>query len=297
VAAVAAALLVTACGSAAPQAPTESDPARFGPARPLEAVVQRVVEAGPGRNSADYRPPRAPVSEALAEIVTAQLTGDDAPPAPDGVGVREAVDGAGRPARIVVETVSDGRTTGLGLYAVRAGTGVPPGIVVEVPHPRADLGTEDLGVELFSALEASALLVAGAHRTAGDGAADVAHQPASAFAVVDRAVVGSGTVVLQVHGFDEAGHDSSADVVLSSGDRTASAVVQRLDRELQDAGFDTCVYDGENCAALAATRNVQAAHAREVGASFAHLELARSLREPGADRDALVAAVVAALAR
>ena len=267
------------------------------PAVTLGATVRRTVEAGPGRDSSEYRTPTPLQSHELATTVLAYLAGSEDPPLPDGVEAVEAVDSDRRAVRILTEDADGGMTEGLGLYAVREGTGAPPGLVIEVPHPRADQRTEYLGTELFTALDASALFVAGAHRTAGDGAADVAHEPASAFAAVDQAVVGRGTVVLQVHGFDESRHPGYAQIVLSSGESTPGSLLERLDRELEDAGFDTCVYDGDRCQALGATRNVQAAHARTVGATFIHLELELDLREPGKQRDTLVAALAEALSQ
>jgi hypothetical protein len=267
-----------------------------GPVVTLEATVRRTVEAGPGRNSSDYRTPNPLQSHDLAGTVLAYLAGTEDPPVPDGVEAVEAVDSDRRAVRIVAEDVDGGGTEGLGLYAVREGTGAPAGLVIEVPHPRADQRTEYLGTELFTALDASALFVAGAHRTAGN-AADVTHEPASAFAAVDRAVVGRGTVVLQLHGFDESRHSGYAQIVLSSGESTPGSLVERLDRDLEDAGFDTCVYDGDRCQALGATRNVQAAHARTVGATFIHLELELDLREPGEERDTLVATLAETLSQ
>lgn len=258
----------------------------------LGATVERVIEAGPGRDSSAYRTPAPLLAHQLGGTVLAYLAGADDPPVPDGLAALEAVDAAGRPVRVVTEDADEDVARGLGVYAVRQGTGAPPDLVVEVPHPRADQRTEDLGVQLFTALDAQVLLVAGAHRTAGDGAADVAHEPASAFAAVDRAVVGEDTVVLQIHGFDESEHEGSAEVVLSSAESTPADLVEELAEELEDADFDTCVYDGERCRALGGTQNVQAAHARTVGATFVHLELAANLRESGQERDRLVEVLV-----
>ncbi len=200
----------------------------------------------------------------------------------------KAVDADDRPIRVVIEDPGGSAARGLGVYAVREEAGTPPRLVVEVPHPRADRWTEDLGLELFVALDAQALFVAGAHRTAADGAADVAHQPTSAFAAVDRAVVGPRTTVLQLHGFDESRHPGPAQVVLSSAEPTPAPLVEMLDEALEEAGFETCVHEGERCRALAGATNVQGAHARSVGATFVHLELAADLRKAGPKRSRLV---------
>src|SRR3954468_2369170 len=263
----------------------------------LGATIERVVEAGPQRDSPAYRTPDPLVAHTLAGTVLAHLSGADDPPVPDGLTALEAVYTDGRPVRIVTEDLGQGTTRGLGAYAVREGTGAPPGLVVEVPHPRADRWTEDLGVQLFTALDAQVLSVAGAHRTAGHGAADVAHEPASAFAAVDRAVVGPGTVVLQVHGFDESEHEGSSEVVLSSAESVPAPLVEELAGALEEAHIDVCVYDGQRCKALAGTRNVEAAHARTVGATFVHVELAEDLRKRGPERDELVGVLADVLRR
>ena len=251
----------------------------------LAGVVEEVVDAGPGRDSPAYRAPAPVVAHQLGGAVLALLAGADDPALPEGTRTVDAVDADGRPVRVVAEEIDGGTARGWGAYVVRAGAGTPPGLVVEVPHPRADRWTEDVGAELFTSLDADALLVAGTHRTAGGDAADVAHEPASAFAAVDRAVVGPGTVVLQVHGFDESRHEDSAQVVLSSAESTPGPLVADLAEALEDEGVDTCVYDGERCRALAGTTNVQAAHARSVGATFVHLELAREVRRSGPARE------------
>lgn len=263
----------------------------------LDATTEQMLDAGPGRDSSAYRPLGDTGGERLAEAVRAGLEGADDPPLPEGTAVLQGVDGAERPILIVAEDVDGGELRGLGLYAVRAGVGAPPGLVVEVPHPRADRWTEELGQELFTALEAEALFVAGAHRSADDGAADVAHEETSTFAAVDRAVVGRGTIVLQVHGFDDSAHEGPAQVVLSSAESTPSALVRDLQRALENAGIDTCVYDGQRCRTLAGTTNVEAAHARDVGATFVHLELAPDLRKSGPERDELVDVLTEVLAR
>jgi hypothetical protein len=250
----------------------------------LDRAVEQTVAAGPGRHSAGYRTPDPLLAHELGGAVLALLSGVDDVPLPDGARQDEGVDGAGDPVAMVTEDADGGPPTGWGLYAVRPGSGTPPRLVIQVPHPRADRWTEVLGPELFTALDAQVLLVAGAHRTAANGAADVAHEPASAFAAVDRAVVGPGTVVLQVHGFDESRHPGDAEIVLSSSEETSGDLGEDLDEAFEDAGFQTCVYDGDRCAALAGTTNVQAAHARAVGADFIHLELAADLREDGPRR-------------
>ncbi len=273
------ALAVVALPSCAPAHETVGD------------LVAASVSAGPSAASGDYRPPSAPAAAAAGSLVRALLDTDADVAVPDHVNVTEARGPADADVAVVSERRGDGPPLGLGLYAVKRGAGAPPRLVVEVPHPRADLRTEDVGVALFEAADADALFVATAHREAGGGAADVAHRADSVFAAVDRAVVGAGTVVVQIHGFAEDRRDSATDVVLSSAEPAASPLVRRLASVLDGRDFETCVYDGDDCDDLAGTSNVQAAHARAVGATFVHLELSRSVRSDAARRAQLVDAV------
>ena len=85
-----------------------------------------------------------------------------------------------------------------------------------MPHPGSDRHTEQLGLALFRALPGAALLIAGAHRRAADGTADVAHQPDSMFHALATHLADRGADQLQLHGFDD---DSLADhdIVISAG--------------------------------------------------------------------------------
>jgi hypothetical protein len=276
-------------GSAGPD-PTASG----GTPQSLASTVEDAVAAGPSRGSDAYREPSSAQADEVAAAVVGLLAGDDRPSTPDGVGIGNAVDADGRDLRVVAEDRGEDDLRGWGTYAVLSGAGTPAKLVVEVPHPRADAGTEELGPRLFAALHADALLVAGAHRSSGKGA-DVAHDSASAFAAVDRAIVGRGTVVIQVHGFDESQHRGRADVVLSSTTSTPDPLVVDLADALDRAGFRPCVYDGKDCDALAGTRNTEGAHARQVGATFIHLELGSDIRQKGHEQEDLIAAITSVL--
>ena len=103
---------------------------------------------------------------------------------------------------------------------------------------------------------------------------DVAHEPDSVFVTVHRAIVDEGWIVLQLHGFAEASHHVGAEAVVSSSEATPGPVVQAVADALARNGISARVYDGLSCQGLGGTRNTQGGHAREVGASFVHLELA-----------------------
>jgi hypothetical protein len=262
------------------------------PERSLGPLVDEAVQAGPGRGSPEYRPPSDDQARAVALSMAGLAAGADLEAPPDGYRLAE-VPGEAEDVLVALEEVpQSGRTRGSGLYVVRAGGGSD--LVVQVPHPVADAGTEALGARLFDVAAADVLMVAGAHRTAGGGSADVANVPGSVFTAVSDAVVGPGSVVLQVHGFAAENHpDSYGDAVLSTTVDEPSALVERLAEGLRDAGFDVCVYDGQRCDRLAGTRNVQAEQARAVGAEFVHLEVSdRARRDP--DRQERLVATLAA---
>ena len=140
-----------------------------------------------------------------------------------GFSVRDGVDPAtGRPYTIAVN--EPGTERAWGMYVIDRSA--PPSLVVEVPHPAFDLRTELFGVDLFRRVPGAVLLIAGAHRKADDGKADVAHEEDSVFHVVATALAGRGLAQVQLHGF----HDQnlpSTDVVLSSGASLAGDAARR----------------------------------------------------------------------
>jgi hypothetical protein len=151
-------------------------------------------------------------------------------------------------------------------------------LAVEVPHPNFDLGTERIGLALFRATPGSVLLVAGAHRKAGGGEADVAHSPESAFHAVAADLAEQDIPQVQLHGF----HDDSlpdTDVVISPGAGKAGSVIRRIADEIDDAGLATCRSWERSCGRLEGTRNEQGKTAAEHGSAFVHLEASRSVRD------------------
>lgn len=258
-----------------------------GDAAPQLGAIDSALNAGPERGSTDYVAPEGGEADDVAAAVLDLVDGREAT-APQGYELAAQGD-----VDVLAEKAVDGRTRGWGLFAARRDSSST--VVVEVPHPRADLLTEDIGADVFDAAGARALLVAGAHRSASDGAADVAHEPDSVFARVDQAVVRPGWTVLQLHGFAEASHDIGAEAVVSSSSATPGPVVEAIAEALGRNGISTCVYDGVTCQGLGGTQNVEAAHARDVGASFVHLELADSVRKDPQRRRDVVAALTEVL--
>lgn len=158
-------------------------------------------------------------------------------------------------------------------------------LVVEVPHPKADLRTEEVGLALYREVAGSVLVVSGTHRRAGSGAGDVAHRVDSMFHAVVTDLAARGLAQVQLHGFAD-GTLPGVDVVISPGAGEAGGPVRRLadriDDPVEGAELEVCRSWRSDCAGLEGTRNEQGRDAAERGTVFAHVELSRGVRE---DRD------------
>jgi hypothetical protein len=170
----------------------------------------------------------------------------------------------------------------------------PPHVLVEVPHPGSDLHTERLGLALFRALPGAALLIAGAHRRAGDGAADVAHEPDSLFHALATHLADRGATQVQLHGF----HDDSLadhDIVVSAGAGTSTQLTEPMAEALSAAGFDVCRAWSQRCGSLEGRTNAQGREAAVLGHPFLHLEINRSTRDDDQRSAALIRTVATVL--
>ncbi|HXH80237.1 hypothetical protein [Nocardioides sp.] len=199
----------------------------------------------------------------------------------------------GRQSWVVSESQDDDGNWphGWGLYVFAAESGNQ--LVVEVSHPLFDVNTPQIGVEAFRRGDAQVLLMAGTHRYSNsDGSSDVAHEAGTMFARVHRAVVTSRQSVVQFHGFDDPDSQEFGDIVVSAGEPTPDEQIDPVTEALEDAGFDVCQYDGDQCEGLGGTENVQGEWCREVDARFLHVEMSREVRDD-ADRRSMVARIVA----
>ena len=252
----------------------------------LSALVEDFTAAIPGPRSGGYANPSRGEREQFVAALQDARAGDLTTAARSLAALRCSVlryvdTATGRTSVILAESPGRRRPRGWGMFVLVPER--PASIVVQVPHPVADQHTEQAGVEVFRTGHADALLVAGANRYADrNGSADVAHNDRSLFQAVSQALAGPRTRIVQLHGFDETGHPTYGDVVLSTGASPPSRVVQDLDNALSGVGFDACVYDGVACRSLAATTNVQGKAARLAGADFIHVEMADQVRsDPG----------------
>ncbi|MFZ3567536.1 hypothetical protein ACOKM5_11300 [Streptomyces sp. BH097] len=164
---------------------------------------------------------------------------------------------------------------------------------VQVPHPVADRNTERLGVGVLRGTRGGIMVIAGAHREAGEGrAADVAHRTDTVFDAVCAALAERGLPAVQVHGFA----DSSApgrDAVVSTGRGTVARPEGRLLADaLHDRGFPVCRAWSASCP-LEGRTNVQGRKAAEEHVAFLHIEFSNRIRTD----EQRTAAAVAALGR
>jgi hypothetical protein len=255
------------------------------PAHDVAALADRLSPDGP------YEVPSRDQRQEVAKAVLhfADGTGDAAAAPLDAVdySVREGVDPVtGRRYAIAVDQVDKQRGWGLVLRDLT--TDVRR--VVEVPHPRSDMRSEELGLALFREQPGTLLMMAGAHRRAANGAADVAHRADSVFDALARGFARRGMPQVQVHGFDDdsaPGHD----VVLSEGSGTAGPAAHRVGDSVEAAGFAVCRAWKQDCAKLEGTQNVQARAAAELGGDFLHVEVSHSVRDDPRRRAELVRAL------
>jgi len=180
---------------------------------------------------------------------------------------------------------------GWGMYLFRIGSRSQ--VVVEAPHPLFDAGTPAVAMAAYRALQARALLVAGAQRHANrDGSADAAHHRRTIFQAVHRASMGTGedVVVLQIHGFSAAHHAAYPQVVLGSDHGRAATPVNELAAALTGRGIRVGVCGRGLWEDLCGTKNVQAASVQN--GVFIHLELDESIRHDPRGLLAVLAQVI-----
>jgi hypothetical protein len=157
------------------------------------------------------------------------------------------------------------------------------------------MNTETLGIAVNRRVRGSVLLVAGAHRLAGNGDGDVAHNPKSLFHVVATEFARDGLPQIQLHGFADK-NLPGAQAIVSTGAGPLRRLAKDLAHSLEDVGLDTCRAWSQKCGRLEGTRNEQGQAAGELNSTFVHLELGYSVRRDEAGRDLVVRAIAAQFA-
>lgn len=231
-----------------------------------------------------YRPPTPDEREAGGAGLRALLAGSpNGALAELGFAVSAGVDATGRP-----YTLADGEAGTERVWGSVVLDGPdPPRRVIAVPHPKADRLTAWLGLALFRAAPGSALLLAGTHRAASGGAADVAHRTDSMFHVFAGVLAEHAPAELQPHGY-AATTLPGLDAVVSPGVAAVTGAHVALRDALAARGFRV---RPEWTGPLDGSTNVQGAAAAARGTAFLHLELAPALRTDPVPRAAVVEAV------
>lgn len=184
---------------------------------------------------------------------------------------------------------------GWGLYAFRVDS--TSNIIIEAPHPRYDRRTSTVAMHIYRALDARALLVAGAHRNANsDGSADMAHTTESIFHSIHVALskeiqtASGNAIILQIHGFHTSKHDGYPQAVFGFGEKIEGkeiAIAQKLEDAFSKQGISVGLCTGDVWKDLCGTKNAQLSVAQ--GEVFIHIELDEKIRR---NDDLLIAAFV-----
>ncbi|MGD6742594.1 hypothetical protein ACOKM3_12205 [Streptomyces sp. BH106] len=177
------------------------------------------------------------------------------------------------------------------VYLAQDGTPARHRWTVQVPHPVADRNTERLGVGVLRGAHGGVMVIAGAHRKAGEGdAADVAHRRDTVFDAVCAALAERGLPAVQVHGFADASAPGR-DAVVSTGRGTLARPEGRLLADaLHDKGYAVCRAWSASCP-LEGRTNVQGRKAAEEHVPFLHIEFSNRTRTD-AQRTAAAAAAI-----
>ncbi|MFF1417960.1 hypothetical protein [Streptomyces sp. NPDC058280] len=211
----------------------------------------------------------------------------------DGSG-RDRTDGNGTRGRRFAEIADRAAEARRGWGRVYVALDAPAGFSVQVPHPVADAYSDTLGVGVLRGAPGGVLVIAGTHRTAGEGdAADVAHRRDTVFHAVCAELVTRRMPGIQVHGFAD-GTSPAHDLIVSTGagaEGRPQAVT--LARALADDGFAVCRAWSGRCP-LAGRTNKQGLLATAEGVPFLHVEVSRTVRaDPSRSRGAIAAMTTA----
>jgi uncharacterized Zn-binding protein involved in type VI secretion len=228
----------------------------------------------------ESQPYREPTAAEGADAVAGlwRLLGDghaEALLAPLGFTVASGFDAvSGRPFVLAYSESSPGERAWAG---VLVDLSAPVGMVVGCPHPVADKATERLGLALWRRVPGALLLVAGAHRDAGDGRADPRDHQGSLFHRLAVALLEAGLPHVQLHGFADV-RAPGKDVVLSPGATTVGVPITRVGDSLAAHGLVVARAWETPVPNLDGTTNIQGVAAAGTGVVFAHVEASATTR-------------------
>lgn len=213
--------------------------------------------------------------------------------APLGFTVSSGVDAVSKRPYVLAYSAAptDQRGWGFFLFDLSA----PINSIVAVPHPIAEASTELLGHAHWQSRPGRLLIVAGAHRDAASGLADVSTHTNNVFHNVCAAWASRKLIQCHWQGYADAAAAGLTHIV-GTGPAVAGASALRVGTELKAAGYTIGQgWDSSGSGTgLIAASNVQAADAAAKLAAFVNIEVNATTRGDTAARAKTVAAAVAA---
>jgi hypothetical protein len=268
----------------------------------FKTIIRDMEKAMPGPHTEGFKIPNKLDEQSFQKIVVSILKEDPLPAAKSAAAYNYELlplfDLGEFGAESYVLSEKQPVERGWGLYFFRKQAAHD--IIIEAPHPVADEDTSEVALDLYRALEAKALLIAGTHRDANtDGSADPAHAAESIFQTVHITLFrpdgqpDTRIIFLQIHGYAAEDHEGYPEVVIGYNwmndpekDLILSKIVTALQKNNLTVG--TCNEKGFN--GLCGTLNLQRQAAN--GGIFIHMELSAALR---AHDQALITALQQAL--
>jgi hypothetical protein len=162
---------------------------------------------------------------------------------------------------------------------------------VQVPHPVADQGSEQLGVRVLRGSPGGVLVIAGAHRKSGSGdSADVAHRRSTVFHAVCAELARRRMPGIQLHGFASSSAPGFDVIASTASGSWGKPEARRLADSLRDRDFHVCRAWARSCP-LEGRENLQGRVAQDERVPFLHVEFAPALRSDGPASERAAAAV------
>jgi hypothetical protein len=171
----------------------------------------------------------------------------------------------------------------------------PARYTIGVPHPKSDIRTEQIGVDVWRKATGTILVVAGTHRYGGINPSDPAHDTTTLFHYVITNAMEQGVGHVQLHGFSDANLPGT-DVVISSGVTEPSLQIRQIATTLTKQGLRIGNNWSSGTGRLLGRLNVQGQAARQHGAVFIHVEMSASVRSTPSKLQAVLTALTGGIA-
>lgn len=228
----------------------------------------------------DYTPPsdaqREKLSEGVGHLLDGNATKAEQLLTPIGLKVTRLTDTASGRRYDEIAARQQGEAQHWGRLYLNADAGLRWN--AQVPHPVSDRDTELLGVRLLEDNPGGSLVLAGAHRRAGeDGAADVAHREDSAFHTIVVELQKRDVPGVQLHGFARDSDRPYEAVVSTGAAQNAHTETSAMADAMEADGLRVCRGWQDRCP-LEGVTNVQGRASQRQHAKFVHVELAPSAR-------------------